>query len=103
MTEINKQDKAVEWLCRILFSVVILLLVSGYISALQTRRQLNSPLIPAETVKTIIADSRFYENSIAAGLFLLAGFWFYSFGKKKAAIALLVLAILAQQLVPFIF
>jgi hypothetical protein len=100
MTEIKKQDKAEEWLCRILFSVVILLLVSGYLSALQTRYQLISPLIPAETVNTVIADSRFYECSIGAGVFLLAGFWFYSFGKKRITMGLLVVAILVHQLVP---
>jgi uncharacterized SAM-binding protein YcdF (DUF218 family) len=103
MIEIKKQDKAEEWLCRILFSVVILLLISGYISALQTRKQLESPLIPEGIVNTIIADARFYENSIIAGLFLLAAFWLYSFGKKKIAMVLLGLAILAQQYIPLIF
>ena len=100
MTEIKKSDRAIEWVCRILFSVVILMLISGYLSALQTRAQLVSQLIPRNTVENIIADSRFYESSIGAGLFLLAGFWFYSFGKKKGAIVLLGAAILAHQLIP---
>lgn len=100
MTEIKKQDTAEEWLCRIFFSIVILLLVSGYLSALQTRNQLISPLIPAGTVNAIITDSRIYEGSVGAGIFLLAGFWFYSFGKKKVAIAFLTVAILVHQLIP---
>lgn len=103
MTEIKMQDKAAEWLCRILFSIVILLLVSGYLSALQTRYQLISPLIPAGTVNAIISDSRIHESSIGAGIFLLAGFWVYSFGKKKVAIAFLIVAILAHQLIPLMF
>ena len=101
MTEIKKSDRAIEWVCRILFSVVILLLISGYISALQTRAQLVSPLIPQDTAEKIIADSRFYESSIGAGLVLLAGCWVYSFGMKKETIVLLGAAILVHQLIPF--
>ena len=103
MTEIKKSDRAIEWGCRILFSVVILLLISGYTSALQTRAQLASPLIPRGTTDMIIADSRFYESSIGAGLLLLASFWFYNFGKKKVVIVLLGAAILAHQLIPLLF
>lgn len=101
MTEIKKQVNYWDWICRILFSIVILLLISGYISVIQARAQLVSPLIPPQTINMIIADSRLYECSTGSGLFLLAGFWSYSFGKKKMAVALLVAAILVYQLLPF--
>ena len=101
MTEIKKSDKVLDWICRILFSVGILLLISGYLSALQTRAQLLSPLIPPGTTEKIISDTRLFESSIGSGLFLLAGCWLYSFGKKKETIVLLGAAILAHQLIPF--
>jgi len=100
MTEIKKPENSLEWICRILFSIAILLLISGYISIIQSRSQLISPLIPAKTIDMIIADSRLYECSIGAGLLLLAGFWCYSFGKRKITAALLIAAVLVYQFLP---
>jgi hypothetical protein len=103
MTEIIKKDISLNWVCRILFSIDILLLISGNLSYIQTRKQLVSPLIPDSLVTTIIKDSRFYESSIGAGVFLLAGLWFYSFNRKKTAVILFGTAILVYKLLPYLY
>jgi hypothetical protein len=94
MPEINKKDNSWDWICRILFSIDVLLLISGYISFIQARKQLVSPLIPDSIVAQLMADSRFSESSILAGIILLAGLWFYSFNRMKAAAVLFGTAIL---------
>lgn len=103
MPEIKKKDNSWDWVCRILFSIDVLLLISGYLSFIQTRKQLVSPLIPGSIADQIMADSRFYESSISAGIILLAGLWFYSFNRKKAAVVLFGTAILVYQLLPYFY
>ena len=103
MTEIIKKDISLNWVCRILFSIDILLLISGSLGYIQARKQLVSPLIPDSVVTSIITDSRFYESSIGAGVFLLAGLWFYSFNRKKTAVILFGTAILVYKLLPYLY
>lgn len=103
MTEINKKNTSLDWICRILFSIDVLLLISGYLIFFQTRKQLVSPLIPDSIVAQIITDSRSYESSIAAGVSLLAGLWFYSFNRKKTAVVLFVITILIYKLLPYLY
>ncbi len=103
MTEIIKKDITLDWVCRILFSIDILLLISGSLGYIQARKQLVSPLIPDSVVTSIITDSRFYESSIGAGVILLAGLWFYSFNRKKTAVILFGTAILVYKLLPYLY
>ncbi len=100
MIEIKSREKTWDWICRILFTLDVISLISGYIGFIQARHQLVSPLIPDSLVARIIADSRFYEASIGAGIFFLAGLWFYSFNWKKTAVVLFVTAFLVHQLLP---
>ncbi len=103
MAEIIKKDITLNWVCRILFSIDILLLISGYLSFIQARKQLVSPLIPDSIVTTIMTDSRFYESSIGAGVFLLAGLWYYSFNRMKTAVILFGTAIGVYKLLPYLY
>ena len=100
MTEISKKENQLQWACRILITVNVLLIIGGYISFFQTKYQLDSPLIPRSTVYQIFADSDnmiMKASIISAGIFL-AGFWFYSFNKKKIAIILFSACIICFKL-----
>jgi hypothetical protein len=100
MPEISKKENQLQWICRILISINVLLIIGGYISFFQTKHQLDSPLIPRSTVYQIFADTDnmiMKASIISAGIFL-AGFWFYSFNKKKTAIILFSACIISFKL-----
>ncbi len=98
MPEIKSADNSWNWICRILFTLDIISLLSGYIGLIQARHQLVSPLIPESLVTRIMTDSRLHESSIGAGVLLLAGLWFYSFNQKKTASILFILSILVHRM-----
>lgn len=102
MTEFNKTGKW-DWICRIFFSLAVISMLRGYISYLQTKQQLVSPLIPSTVTDQIITDSHVFEGSLMAGILLLAGFWFFSFNRKKTAALFFGVAIILQQLVIYFF
>jgi hypothetical protein len=79
--------------------VDIYLVVSGYLGWYQTRNVLVSPLIPCSTIEQITRDSRLFEASLAAAIFLLAGILCFSFQFKRAAFILLIIGIIAHQLI----
>lgn len=95
MTEISKREKQLEWLCRLLMTADVIVIISGYFSWFHAKRQLISPLIPRSTVFEIFSDAGdlHFNISIIAGFIFLAGLWLYSFKKKIAAIILFSAAI----------
>jgi len=83
MTSMNK-EKRIDWICRILITIQLILVITGYISLLQTKYQLESPLIPQSLVYEIS-----YPN-LAASLitsgFMIMTLWLYFLNKRVPAI-----------------
>ena len=92
MVEILKREKQLEWACRILITVDVLVILSGYLSYLQIKRQLTSPLIPHTTITQIWYDSNdaIVKASIISAIIFLSGLWLYSFKKKNLALFLFI-------------
>lgn len=99
MPQRTGNEKWLNWSCRILIVLGILLVVSGYLSWYQSKSQLISPLIPKETIDQILEDSQVFEASIAAAVFLLGGVLSYTFNKRIAALVLLGMAVIAHQVI----
>ncbi|MBL0271218.1 MAG: hypothetical protein KAX45_07690 [Chitinophagaceae bacterium] len=88
MAEISAYKKQIDWGCRILIVLDMLVVLSGYFSWFRTKYQLVSPLIPRSTVSEIfldIADIQF-KYAIVAAVIFTAGLLLYSFGKKILAL-----------------
>jgi hypothetical protein len=101
MTGILRREKQIEWACRILMTVDIIIISAGYVSFFQAKNQLMSPLIPKSTVYQISYDSNdtiMKASLISCGLFLI-GLWFYSFKKKVVALILFSLAVIACMII----
>ena len=97
MSEKSNNSKWVDWSCRVLIVLDMLVVLSGYFIWFSTKNQLVSPLIPRSTVSEIfldIADIRFKYAMIAAVIFT-AGLILYSFEKKRLAIWFFLAVILA--------
>jgi hypothetical protein len=78
---------------------------ANYVSTLQTKHQLVSPLIPKNLVAQVVYDAYDLHTSaslICAGLFL-TGLWFYSFRKKASAAVLFFLALTCFVIYPMMF
>lgn len=54
MPQRTGNEKWLNWSCRILIVLDILLVISGYLSWYQAKSQLISPLIPKETINQVI-------------------------------------------------
>ncbi|MEI9807890.1 MAG: hypothetical protein WDO16_08475 [Bacteroidota bacterium] len=100
MPENAGREKQLQWVCRILMTINVLLLCSGYISFFQLKYQLDSPLIPKSTIYRIFADTdkMIMNASIFSGIIFIAGFWFYSFNKKVIAAVLFATCIICFML-----
>ena len=101
MEETSKRGFRIEWLCQVLFTLNLFAVVSGYLSILQTRRQLATPLVPGEAVNEIayvINNTLIYASLVCAGFFLF-GLWFYSFKRKVTAVVLFSLALLSYLVI----
>ena len=96
MPEISKREKRLDWICRILLSINLYVVIAGYITYFQTSYQLVSPLIPQSTVYKI-TDS-YMKSSLAVSIFFLVGIWLYSFNKKIAAIISFALGVLSYDI-----
>jgi hypothetical protein len=96
----NQTENVKEWTCRILLTLVLYLVASGYISYIQTMYQLVSPLIPSDTAFIIVEPTMKTSLITAAGL--LAGLWLYFFRKRTLCIVVLALCILFAELAGFI-
>jgi hypothetical protein len=88
MTEITKKEKQLDWACRILMTIDLLLVVSGYLSWYQTKQQLVSPLIPRSTIAEVWLDNGdlLAKASMISAVLFLPGLWLYSFKKKIPAL-----------------
>jgi len=83
MTSMNK-EKRIDWICRILITIQLILVITGYISLLQTKYQLESPLIPQSLVYEIS-----YPNLIASLItsgFMIMALWLYFLNKRVLTI-----------------
>src|SRR5262245_20423059 len=97
-----KGENQLEWICRILVTFDFLLILSGYLFYIQTRRQLISPPIPKSLTDQILNDSYVVETCLIAAIPFLAGLWFYFFKKKITAIVFLSLTILISKVLPLV-
>ena len=86
----GKSSPRLVWICRILMTLDVIIICAGYVSWFQAKQQLVSPLIPRSTIYSILADSgeNSFKISLLAAVVFLAGLWFYSFKKIRAAIVL---------------
>ena len=105
MSEILKRETKIEWACRVLMTVDVVVIVAGYISYFQAKNVLISPLIPKTTLYQILYDDNniIMKASLIAGSFFLAGLWFYSFKRKIPAIVLFSLAIIFYKVLLILF
>lgn len=88
MSEKSNESKWINWSCRVLMVLDMLVVLSGYFIWFSTKNQLVSPLIPKSTVSEIfldIADVQFRYAMLAALIFT-AGLILYSFEKKFLSI-----------------
>jgi len=102
MASDNKGNR-LEWICRILMTIDVIVIISGYLSYFQTRHQLVSPLIPKSAIYEIMSDSHVMEASVISAILFLGGLWFYFFQKTLVAIAFFAGAILAFKIVALIY
>ena len=79
-----KKDKRFEWICRIVITLQLILVIRGYIVWLQTKYELDSPLIP-QSIAIEISYPHLMSSLITSG-FMLATLWLYFLNKKLAAI-----------------
>lgn len=94
MPEISNKEKQLNWACRILMTIDVLVVLAGYISFFQAKRQLVSPLIPKETIYQIFYDGGddIMKASMMAAIIFLSGIWLYTFGLKKMALLLFIIS-----------
>jgi hypothetical protein len=64
-----------EWACRILLTLHFWYCVSGYVSYVQAKHTLITPLIPQSTILNII-DANFLTSLVTSGVFILT-LWMY--------------------------
>lgn len=83
MTE-TKKDKRIEWVCRILITLQLVLVIRGYIAFLQAQYQFDSPLIPRRFAYQI-AHPYVLASLISSG-FMLISLWLYFINKRIASI-----------------
>ncbi|MBI3138611.1 MAG: hypothetical protein HYZ15_08515 [Sphingobacteriales bacterium] len=100
MMEINNRKKQLNWVCRILITLDLVVVSAGYLSFFQAKQQLSSSLIPDSTRLQIISDGYIFHASLLAAVFFLAGLWFYSFHKKRIAIVLFTAALVGFRFYP---
>jgi hypothetical protein len=79
-----EREKRIDWICRILMTINVFILVAGYISYFQAKRQLVSPLIPKNILYQILEDGGdiIMKAIFGSAVLFLTGLWFYSFRKK---------------------
>jgi hypothetical protein len=105
MPGMSNKEKQLEWACRILMTIDVIVIVAGYLSYFQTKQQLISPLIPKSTVYQILSDAGdvIMKISLILAIPFVAGLWFYSFNRKIPAIVLFGLTAFLYKLLFFLF
>lgn len=73
-------------------TIDILVILGGYLSYFQAKRQLDSPLIPKHTAYQIFSDGGdiIMKASIVAAIIFLLGLCLYTFNKKMLALILFI-------------
>jgi hypothetical protein len=99
----EEREKLIEWICRILMTIDIFVIIAGYLSYFQAKRQLDSPLIPKSAVIQILSDTGIMERSTISAIPFLIGLWFYSFKLKIPAIILFGLTIVVSKFTTGLF
>ena len=84
-----------EWACRILLTFLFFRVLTGYITNWQTEYQLNSPLIPDETLRQIARPYMLASLITAAGFII--SLWLYFFQKKLATVILASLSLILYE------
>jgi len=99
------REKRIEWICRILMTINVFILIRGYISYFQAKHQLVSPLIPKNIMYQILEDGGdiIMKGILGSAVLFLAGLWFYSFRKKIIAVILFSLSIIFYKALLIIF
>jgi hypothetical protein len=93
---IEKTEKGWEWACRAILTIHFWFCLSGYINYLQTKQQLNSPLIPKDVINQI-AEPFVYPSLYLSAAFLIS-LWLYFFKKRIAVVIISGIAILSYHL-----
>ena len=97
----SKKDKRIEWICRIMLTLQLLLVIKGYVVFLQTKYQLASPLI-SESIIYDVSNPHIISILISSG-FMLASMWLYFIDKKIASIVIMGISFLCSGLWMYIF
>jgi hypothetical protein len=96
MLKTSTGSKTIEWTCRVLLTFGLYVIVSGYLQYFQVKYQLDSPLIPADTVNMISL------NYMKASLVISSGFlvclWLYFFEKKLISAILLSISFVCFEI-----
>jgi len=90
----SKKDKRIEWICRVMLTLQLLLVVKGYVVFLQTKYQLVSPLIP-ESIIYDVSNPHIISSLISSG-FMLSSLWLYFINKKIASIVIAGISLLCS-------
>jgi hypothetical protein len=83
-----------EWPCRIALTIHFLLITSGYILFFQTSYQLDSPVIPKDTVMLIAKP--YLELSLAAAPLFIISLYFYFYRKLQIALIISLGSVIAH-------
>ena len=81
-----KTEQSMEWACRILLTVHLFRIVTGYIVYWQTEYQLVSPLLPKSIIGQI--SSPYFKASLIMATAFLVSLWFYFFKKRIVVIVI---------------
>jgi len=92
----TKKEKRIDWICRILITLQLILVIRGYIVFLQTKYQLVSPLIPQSIVYEI--SYPYLIASLIASGFMLITLWLYFLHKRIAAICVGGISLLSAEM-----
>ena len=80
----HKKHDSLEWACRVILTIHLFRIATGYLTVLQTDYQLTSPLIPKYTAYEIAMP--FMLPSLWMVISFVAALWFYFFQKRIATI-----------------
>jgi len=100
MTTSNKA-KRIDWVCRILITLQIILVLRGYIVWLQTKYQLVSPFIPESTLYQI--SYPYIMTSLISSGFMIVSLWLYFIDKKIPSIVIAGVSLLLSEMWIYLF
>ena len=71
----NTTDRSTEFACRTILTFHLLTVLAGYIVFVQTKYQLDSPIIPRSTIEMI--TSPYWKISLVESATFILSLWFY--------------------------